>query len=102
MSSDIKHPRRVVVTGAASGIGQATALLLRERGSEVVAVDMNEAGLATAATAGADTVVCDITQAGQRTRLYDVAGEIDGLVNSAAVIRLVPVDEITDDVWDPI
>ena len=70
MSSEVTYPRRVVVTGAASGIGKATAILLRERGSEVVAVDVNDAGLAETAGAGAETVVCDITSADDRTWLY--------------------------------
>ena len=38
--------KRAVVTGAASGIGQAVALRLRQEGVAVVAVDMNEAGSA--------------------------------------------------------
>ncbi len=58
--SEVTYPRRAVVTGAASGIGKATAILLRERGSEVVAVDINEAGLADAAGAGAETVACNL------------------------------------------
>jgi NAD(P)-dependent dehydrogenase (short-subunit alcohol dehydrogenase family) len=102
MSSEVTYPRRAVVTGAASGIGKATAILLRERGSEVVAVDVNDAGLAEAAAAGAETVVCDITSADDRTRLYKAAGEVDGLVNAAGIIRLVPIPAMTEDDWDAI
>jgi NAD(P)-dependent dehydrogenase (short-subunit alcohol dehydrogenase family) len=91
-----------VVTGAASGIGKATAMLLRERGSEVVAVDVNDAGLAEAAAAGAETVVCDITSTDDRARLYKAAGEVDGLVNAAGIIRLVPIPAMTEDDWDAI
>lgn len=100
--SDVTYPRRAVVTGAASGIGKATALLLRERGSEVIAVDVDDAGLAEAAAAGAEIVACDITTAEGRARVHDVAGAIDGLVNAAGIIRIVPVPDITDEVWDPI
>jgi NAD(P)-dependent dehydrogenase (short-subunit alcohol dehydrogenase family) len=102
MSSEVTYPRRAVVTGAASGIGKATAILLRERGSEVVAVDVNDAGLAEAAAAGAETVVCDITSADDRMRLYKAAGEVDGLVNAAGIIRLVPIPAMTEDDWDAI
>jgi NAD(P)-dependent dehydrogenase (short-subunit alcohol dehydrogenase family) len=102
MSSEITYPRRVVVTGAASGIGKATAILLRARGSEVVAVDVNGAGLADAAAAGAETVACDLTNAADRARLYESAGEIDGLVNAAAIIRLVRIPDVTEDDWDSI
>ena len=98
--SEVTYPRRAVVTGAASGIGKATAILLRERGSEVVAVDINEAGLADAAAAGAETIACNLATSEGRARLYEVAGEIDGLVNAAGIIRIIPVADITDEVWD--
>jgi NAD(P)-dependent dehydrogenase (short-subunit alcohol dehydrogenase family) len=99
---EVSYPRRAVVTGAASGIGKATALLLRERGSEVVAVDLDEAGLAEAATAGAEIVACDITTPEGRARVHDTARDIDGLVNAAGIIRIIAVPDITDEVWDPI
>jgi NAD(P)-dependent dehydrogenase (short-subunit alcohol dehydrogenase family) len=101
-TSDVTYARRVVVTGAASGIGKATALLLRERGSEVIAVDVNADGLAEAAAAGAEVVVCDLTSADDRTRLLDLAGDVDGLVNAAGIIRLVPVPDVTEEDWDAI
>ena len=96
------YARRVVVTGASSGIGKATALLLRERGSEVVAVDVHEEGLADAAAAGAEPFVCDLAHADERARLLEAAGEIDGLVNAAGIIRLVPIPDVTEDDWDSI
>ena len=101
-SASIEFPRRAVVTGAASGIGKATALLLRERGSEVVAVDVNEAGLTEVADAGAEIVACDLTEAVDRARLIEAAGEIDGLVNAAGIIRLIPIPEVTEEDWDAI
>jgi len=99
-SSEVVYPRRVVVTGAASGIGKSTALLLRARGCEVLAADLNEAGLVDAAAAGCETLRCDVTRPDQRARLYTSAGEIDGLVNAAGIIRLVAVPEMTDRDWD--
>ena len=45
MGNDVQHARRVVVTGAASGIGKAVALLLLEQGAQVVAADIDEASL---------------------------------------------------------
>lgn len=101
-AQDVEYARRVVVTGAASGIGKATALLLRERGSEVVAVDVDERGLGEAASAGAEIIVCDLTQADERRRLLEASGEVDGLVNAAGIIRLVPVTEVTEADWDAI
>lgn len=98
----VTYPRRVVVTGAASGIGKAAALLLRARGSEVLAADLNESGLADAAAAGCEVMTCDITRTDERARLYTAAGTVDGLVNAAGIIRIVAIPDVTDDDWDAI
>jgi NAD(P)-dependent dehydrogenase (short-subunit alcohol dehydrogenase family) len=58
--------QRVVVTGAGSGIGQATAVLLRDRGADVVATDLRGAALAAAAEAGAETLAADVSTAAGR------------------------------------
>jgi NAD(P)-dependent dehydrogenase (short-subunit alcohol dehydrogenase family) len=102
MDNGVQYAKRVVVTGAGSGIGKGVALLLRERGSEVVAVDLHEDSLADAIAAGAEGVVCDVTKAADRQRLLDVAGDVDGLVNAAGIIRLLPVTEVTEETWDSI
>jgi NAD(P)-dependent dehydrogenase (short-subunit alcohol dehydrogenase family) len=92
-----------VVTGAASGIGRATALLLLERGSQVVAADRDEAGLAVAANAGAETLVCDVSEPADRARLLRAAGpECRQLVNAAGIIRLAALDAVTGDDWERI
>ncbi|MGH3132242.1 MAG: SDR family NAD(P)-dependent oxidoreductase, partial [Gaiellaceae bacterium] len=70
--------------------------------SEVVAVDVDEAGLADAAGAGAETVACDLTRADERARLYEVAGEIDGLVNAAGILRVVAIPDVTEQDWDAV
>ncbi len=44
------HQKGMIITGAASGIGRATAVLLAERGARLALWDMNEAGLAEVAT----------------------------------------------------
>jgi len=85
--------RLAVVTGAASGIGRATALLLAARGAHVLGVDQNPAGLESlAGEAGPGTVstlTLDLTQAdaGQQVK---VAARACGapwriLVNNAGV-----------------
>jgi 2-keto-3-deoxy-L-fuconate dehydrogenase len=94
---------RAVVTGAASGIGRATALLLLERGHEVVAADRDEDGLAVAVDAGAEPVVCDVTDAEDRMRLLDAAGaSCRYLVNAAGIIRLTALASVDEDEWDAI
>jgi NAD(P)-dependent dehydrogenase (short-subunit alcohol dehydrogenase family) len=102
VSGEVTYPGRVVVTGAASGIGKATALLLRQRGSEVVAADVDEDGLAEAAAGGAETFKGDLTRAGDRSRLLEAAGPVDGLVNAAGIIRLVSIADVADEDWDSI
>jgi NAD(P)-dependent dehydrogenase (short-subunit alcohol dehydrogenase family) len=95
--------RRAVVTGAASGIGRATALLLLERGANVVAADRDETGLAVVADAGAEPVVCDVTDPADRARLAVAAGPAcDCLVNAAGIIRLAALDAVSEDDWDRI
>jgi NAD(P)-dependent dehydrogenase (short-subunit alcohol dehydrogenase family) len=102
MGNDVQLARRVVVTGAASGIGKGVALLLLERGAQVVAVDMSESALGELEAAGAETVVCDVTRPGDRAGLLALAGDADGLVNAAGIIRLLPVSEVTEEDWDAI
>jgi NAD(P)-dependent dehydrogenase (short-subunit alcohol dehydrogenase family) len=92
---------RAIVTGAASGIGRATALLLLERGASVVAADRDERGLAVAAGAGAEPVVCDVTDPADRARLAEAAGATcSHLVNAAGIIRLSALDAVAEDDWD--
>ncbi|MDZ7911931.1 MAG: SDR family NAD(P)-dependent oxidoreductase [Rhodococcus sp. (in: high G+C Gram-positive bacteria)] len=90
--SGIKDPHLVVVTGAGSGIGQATALLFAERGAQLVCVDIDEASAkATAAACGSTSVAytCDV---GDATAVAELAqsvqsdlGPVDVLVNNAGV-----------------
>jgi 2-keto-3-deoxy-L-fuconate dehydrogenase len=94
---------RAIVTGAASGIGRATALLLLERGASVVAADLDERGLAVAAGAGAEPVVCDVTAPADRARLAAVAGPAcTHLVNAAGIIRLTALEAVSEDDWERI
>ena len=87
--------KRAVVTGAASGIGQAVALRLLREGASVVAADRNEAGLATVVEAGATPVVGDLAVDVDRDRLVEVGACVDLLVNAAGIIRLNPILEFT-------
>lgn len=88
--------RRALVSGAGSGIGQATVLRLLAEGATVVGADVSEAGLAdTAEKAGASTslrtVVVDVgDEASVRAGVawaVDALGGLDVLVNAAGILR---------------
>jgi NAD(P)-dependent dehydrogenase (short-subunit alcohol dehydrogenase family) len=74
--------KRVIVTGAASGIGAATAELLVGLGAEVHAVDLRESQVPGVAR----NHQADLSDDGQVTDLVDaVGGEINSLFNCAGV-----------------
>jgi NAD(P)-dependent dehydrogenase (short-subunit alcohol dehydrogenase family) len=85
------HGRTVLVTGAASGIGRATALLCASRGADLVICDLDERGLeATAAAArelGRDVRAerVDVSDEDQMRAFADAARPPDLLVNNAGV-----------------
>ena len=87
--------KRAVVTGAASGIGQAVAQRLLREGIAVVAADINEAGLAPVVAAGATPFVGNLALDADRDRLVELGDGVDHLVNAAGIIRLKPILEFT-------
>jgi NADP-dependent 3-hydroxy acid dehydrogenase YdfG len=60
-----------VVTGAASGIGKATALRMVKEGVSVLAVDRDRAGLAALADAGCETLTADLADLGDRDKVAE-------------------------------
>jgi rhamnose utilization protein RhaD (predicted bifunctional aldolase and dehydrogenase)/NAD(P)-dependent dehydrogenase (short-subunit alcohol dehydrogenase family) len=91
----------VVVTGAASGIGRATARAFRKEGAEVALLDLDASGVEAAAKSiGGKAFVCDVTKAGSvRAGFAAVAatfGGIDIVVSNAGRAwqgRIGDVDE---------
>lgn len=80
-----------MVSGAASGLGAATARMLAQAGARLMLVDLNADGLrAQAAELGAECAVADITQADAAqaavTQALQRFGELHGLVNCAGVV----------------
>jgi NAD(P)-dependent dehydrogenase (short-subunit alcohol dehydrogenase family) len=87
--------KRIFVTGAAAGIGEATVQLFREEGAHVVGVDVAEAeGVA----------YCDVTNPESVTAAMDTAieelGGLDVLVNVAGVNWFSKIDDITLELWN--
>jgi NAD(P)-dependent dehydrogenase (short-subunit alcohol dehydrogenase family) len=83
---------RIVVTGAARGIGQALAADLRERGASVVTLDVNPVGV---------DHECDISDPERVEAVFEAVGEIDGLVNNAAyLVDRKRFEDIELDEWN--
>jgi NAD(P)-dependent dehydrogenase (short-subunit alcohol dehydrogenase family) len=92
----------VVVTGAASGIGQATARLLTEEGAVVVGVDRDpvDAGLGTRGTAVQADLTDPVTPARTIATVLEQHGRIDALVNNAGGLQArTSFLDITDEQW---
>jgi NAD(P)-dependent dehydrogenase (short-subunit alcohol dehydrogenase family) len=87
--------KRAVVTGAASGIGQAVAHRLLREGAAVIAADRDASGLEPVVAAGATPFVGDLSRDADRDRLVDAGAGVDYLVNAAGIIRLKPILEFT-------
>jgi 3-oxoacyl-[acyl-carrier protein] reductase len=83
--------KRIVVTGAARGIGAALATELRSRGATAITADV---------AVGTD-VICDVSDPEQVSAMFAEVGEVDGLVNCAALlVGRKAYDEIDLGEWD--
>lgn len=95
----------VIVTGAASGIGRATAARVAREGGRVIAVDISSERLEMFADEYADfdvvTVVGDITDNDSVDKIVAAAeGRIDALANVAGITDdMTPLHEVSDAVW---
>lgn len=98
--------KSIVVTGASSGIGRATAERFLDEGWQVALLARREDALETVAKghAGALVCPCDVTDAAEVDRSFDAAmkkfGRIDALFNNAGMFgRQAPIDELSIDEW---
>ena len=110
MKADLQN-QVALVTGAARGIGQATARLLADNGARVVVADIDEAAaVETAATLpGAVPLHMDVSSATEVEagvgRIVKELGRVDILVNNAGINTLshrVTVDQFPIEEWDRI
>jgi len=107
--TDISHPPRALVTGAAGGLGREVACQLAGRGCVVAICDIDAQGLSDTARllsmAGRELeqIVCDLTAEGAPQAAVDRAvarwGGLDVLVNNAAYGVIEPFLESTHRAW---
>jgi NAD(P)-dependent dehydrogenase (short-subunit alcohol dehydrogenase family) len=100
-----------IVTGAASGIGRATALLLAEQGAQVVCIDIDAAGLTETVReiheARGIAVDCpgDVSRDPDCKRAVDAAEQLGGLdvvANIAGIMQTHgdSVETLSEEAWD--
>lgn len=97
--------RRILITGAASGMGRDIARLFTAEGAALALLDRNEAGAAAVAEAlGASAYGCDVADRSQVNRVVAQAGEtlggLDGVVNAAGILEITPITDLDPDSWD--
>jgi 3-oxoacyl-[acyl-carrier protein] reductase len=104
--------RVAIVTGAAQGIGAATAQRLASEGAVVAVLDRNAAGVTSTAdaiiTAGGDAfgLTCDVSSAASVTaaveQVVDQRGRLDVLVNNAGITRDNLLFKMDEDDWNTV
>lgn len=84
--------RRALVTGAASGIGRASAIKLAEAGAHVLAVDLNADGLEALASEvpGIEAIACDLSD---HDAIAQLPKDVDILVNVAGIQTVSPIQD---------
>lgn len=105
--------KRVIVTGAAQGLGREFALHLAGLGAHVLAADIRPDALRTTCERAQDlrgavaASTTDVSSPEQTRALADAAreqlGGLDALVNNAAIVEGLerrPFDQIAEDEWD--
>jgi 3-oxoacyl-[acyl-carrier protein] reductase len=112
-TQNLLEQKTIIVTGGATGIGQAFALSCAAQGANLVVADMNSSQETVDAIkkAGGQAIGVEVDVSNQESlsAMADAAlkayGRIDGLVNNAAYFRevkLTPFEEIDPDVWERI
>lgn len=89
--------KTILITGAASGIGQASAIKALAEGARVIGIDQSGDGIPD----GVEPILGDVTDDGTIERAIAAAGRIDGLATIAGVSSSGnAIDEIDPDLWD--
>ncbi|MGO1502771.1 MAG: SDR family oxidoreductase [Marinobacter sp.] len=109
-TNDPINSKVVIITGASSGLGEATARRLADRGAKLFLAARREdrlKSLADALTAKGAQVSWQVTDVTDRKQLESLAesakktfGRIDVLINNAGLMPLAPLDALKVDEWE--
>jgi NAD(P)-dependent dehydrogenase (short-subunit alcohol dehydrogenase family) len=95
--------KTVLVVGAASGIGRASAMACAEANANVIAVDVNEAELNTLNHARLETLILDVSDSQAVEKIINQCakkyGHIDAAILTSAIQKRTPIDSLTDEEW---
>jgi L-xylulose reductase len=95
------NQKRVLVTGAGKGIGREIATMLHRSNACVVALSRTEKDLRSLQEeTGCETIVAELGDPVAARRAAEQAGDIDLLVNNAAIAILEPFLKTTVEAWD--
>jgi 3-oxoacyl-[acyl-carrier protein] reductase len=97
--------RKILITGAASGMGKDIAETFAGEGASLALLDRNEAGAAAVARRlGQASWACDVTDRQAVNRVIAEAGNalggLDGLVNAAGILDITPFADLDPESWD--
>ena len=112
-ANDCVSGLRVIITGGASGMGEALVRHFARQGAQVILFDVNDAAgesialAASAAGAGqADFLHCDVSDEASVTAAFAEAvarlGGLDCLIHAAGIAPGAPAEQITVEGWDTI
>lgn len=106
MNDEMKN-RRVIVTGASSGIGRATAERFLDQGAQVVLIGRGKSALDEVGAhnnKNGFTVVADLADEGQTersvTQAVEMMGGLDVLVNAAGILKAGRIEDTSIALWD--
>ncbi|MGU3497147.1 SDR family NAD(P)-dependent oxidoreductase [Xanthobacteraceae bacterium A53D] len=113
MKQRLLEGKRVLVTGAASGIGASVAQVCADAGARVAVIDLDggaaEAQAARLSGSGHVAAACDVSQSSAVeaafARVIGAFGTIDAVVNCAGIWRPSsdgPITRVTDETWDKV
>lgn len=104
--------KNIIVTGAASGIGKETAVLLSELGADLLLLDTDKEGLCRTKDllkSPAETKVCDLTEFHLLKELVistknkgNILGGYTGLVHCAGIPSVVPLRTLSNEIYEKV